>query len=54
MLPSFSNTRFNHIQFTKVGLQEALAVFYSELGVMQNKIIPIESRRDAGSANFYL
>jgi len=43
MLPSFSNTRFNHIQFTKVGLHEALAVFYSELGVMQNKIIPIES-----------
>jgi len=43
MLPSFSNTRFNHIQFTKVGLREALAVFYSELGVMQNKIIPIES-----------
>jgi len=43
MLPSFSNTRFNHIQFTKVGLQEALAVFYSELGVMQNKIIPIEN-----------
>ena len=43
MLPSFSNTRFNHIQFTKVGLREALAVFYSELGVIQNKIIPIES-----------
>jgi heat-inducible transcriptional repressor len=43
MLPSFSNTRFHHIQFTKVGLQEALAVFYSELGVMQNKIIQIES-----------
>ena len=43
MLPSFSNTRFNHIQFTKVGVREALAVFYSELGVMQNKIIPTES-----------
>ena len=43
MLPSFSNTRFNHIQFTKVGSREALAVFYSELGVMQNKIIPIEN-----------
>ena len=43
MLPSFSNTRFHHIQFTKVGMQEALAVFYSELGVMQNKIIQIES-----------
>tara|TARA_B100000959_G_scaffold862_1_gene881 strand:+ start:14154 stop:15218 length:1065 start_codon:yes stop_codon:yes gene_type:complete len=43
MLPGFSNTRFNHIQFSKVGLSEALAVFYSDLGVMQNKIIPIES-----------
>mgnify|MGYP006134645721 FL=1 len=42
MLPTFSNTRFHHIQFTKVGLLEALAVFYSELGVIQNKIIPIE------------
>jgi len=42
MLPSFSNTRFNHIQFTKVGSREVLAVFYSELGVIQNKIIPIE------------
>ena len=42
MLPSFSNTRFHHIQFTKVGLQEVLAVFYSELGLIQNKIIPIE------------
>ena len=43
MLPSFSNTRFHHIQFTKVGSREVLAVFYSELGVIQNKIIPIES-----------
>ena len=43
MLPSFSNTRFHHIQFTKVGLREALAVFYSELGVLQNKIIPVET-----------
>jgi len=43
MLPGFSNTRFNHIQFAKVGLREALAVFYSDLGVMQNKIIPIEA-----------
>jgi len=42
MLPTFSNTRFHHIQFTKVGLREALAVFYSELGLIQNKIIPIE------------
>ena len=43
MLPSFSNTRFHHIQFTKVGSREVLAVFYSELGVIQNKIITIES-----------
>ena len=43
MLPSFSNTRFHHIQFTKVGSREVLAVFYSELGVIQNKIIPIDS-----------
>ncbi|MCH8156259.1 MAG: heat-inducible transcription repressor HrcA [Nitrospinae bacterium] len=43
MLPSFSNTRFKHIEFVKVGLREALAVFYSELGILQNKIIPIES-----------
>ena len=43
MLPSFSNTRFHHIQFTKVGSREVLAVFYSELGVIQNKIIPIEN-----------
>ena len=42
MLPTFSNTRFHHIQFTKVGLRKALAVFYSDLGIIQNKIIPIE------------
>lgn len=42
MLPSFSNTRFKHIEFVKVGLSEALAVFYSELGILQNKIIPID------------
>lgn len=43
MLPGFSNTRFKHIQFVKVGQREALAVFCSELGVMQNKIIPIDN-----------
>ena len=42
MLPSFSSTRFKHIDFIKVGQSEALAVFYSELGILQNKIIPIE------------
>jgi len=42
MLPGFSNTRFKHIDFIKVGQREALAVFYSELGILQNKIIPIE------------
>jgi len=42
MLPNFSNTRFHHIQFTKVGLQEILAVFYSESRLIQNKIIQIE------------
>jgi len=42
MLPTFSNTRFHHIQFTKVGLQEVLAVFYSESRLIQNKIIQIE------------
>ncbi|MEE9257945.1 MAG: heat-inducible transcriptional repressor HrcA [Nitrospinaceae bacterium] len=41
MLPSFSNTMFKHIQFVKVGNHEALAVFYSEMGILQNKIIPI-------------
>ncbi|QPJ66273.1 MAG: heat-inducible transcription repressor HrcA [Candidatus Nitrohelix vancouverensis] len=42
MLPCFSNALFKHIEFIKVGPKEALAVFYSELGVLQNKIIPIE------------
>jgi len=44
MYPSFSNTLFKHIEFVKVGMREALAVFYSDLGIMQNKIIPIEQQ----------
>ena len=42
MIPSFSNTLFKHIEFVKVGKNEVLAVFFSELGLLQNKIIPIE------------
>ncbi len=42
MLPSFQNTIFKHIEFIKVDADKALAVFYSEMGVLQNKIIPIE------------
>ncbi|PIQ99206.1 MAG: heat-inducible transcription repressor HrcA [Nitrospinae bacterium CG11_big_fil_rev_8_21_14_0_20_45_15] len=44
MFPSFSNALFKHIEFIKVGPREALAVFYSELGILQNKIIPIEQK----------
>jgi heat-inducible transcriptional repressor len=43
MLPSFSTTCFKHIEFTKVAPQAALAVFFSEQGILQNKILPIES-----------
>ncbi len=42
MLPTFSNTLFRHIEFVKVGSDQALAVFYSDFGVLQNKIIPLE------------
>ncbi|MBI4389951.1 MAG: heat-inducible transcription repressor HrcA [Nitrospinae bacterium] len=42
MIPSFSHMLFKHIEFVKVGKNEALAVFISELGVLQNKIIPVE------------
>jgi len=37
MLPSFSNMVLKHIDFIKVGRSEALAVFFSEQGVLQNK-----------------
>ena len=43
MLPSFSTTCFKHIEFTKVAPQAALAVFFSEQGILQNKILPVES-----------
>lgn len=39
MLPSFSNMLFKHIEFIKVGKYEILAVFISEIGTLQNKII---------------
>jgi heat-inducible transcriptional repressor len=42
MLPAFSHTLFKHIEFIKVASEQALAVFYSDLGVLQNKIIPLE------------
>ncbi|MEE2987314.1 MAG: heat-inducible transcriptional repressor HrcA [Nitrospinota bacterium] len=57
MLPSFSNMLFKHIEFIKVGAHEALAVFYSELGVLQNKVIPIEketSQEELTSISNYL
>ena len=43
MLPGFSTTCFKHIEFTKVSAHAALAVFFSEQGILQNKILPIES-----------
>lgn len=43
MLPGFSTTCFKHIEFTKVAPQAALAVFFSEQGILQNKILPIDS-----------
>jgi len=42
MLPGFSATCFKHIEFTKVAPNTALAVFFSEEGILQNKILPIE------------
>lgn len=42
MLPTFSNTLFKHIEFVKVASDQALAVFYSDFGVLQNKIIALE------------
>ena len=43
MLPGFSTICFKHIEFTKVAPQAALAVFFSEQGILQNKILPIDS-----------
>ena len=42
MLPGFSTTCFKHIEFTKVAPNAALAVFFSEEGILQNKVLPIE------------
>lgn len=44
MLPSFSSACFKHIEFTKVGPQAALAVFFSEQGILQNKVLPIDAK----------
>ena len=43
MLPGFSTTCFKHIEFTKITPQTALAVFFSEHGILQNKILPINA-----------
>ena len=43
LLPSFSSTCLKHIEFTKVAPQAALAVFFSEQGLLQNKVLPIEA-----------
>ncbi|MEK9974724.1 MAG: heat-inducible transcriptional repressor HrcA, partial [Deltaproteobacteria bacterium] len=43
MLPGFSNTCFKHIEFTKVAPQAALAIFFSEQGILQNKVLPMDS-----------
>ena len=39
MLPSFSNMLFKYIEFIKVGKFETLAIFISEMGTIQNKVI---------------
>ena len=43
MLPGFSTTCFKHIEFTKITHQTALAEFFSEHGILQNKILPINA-----------
>ncbi len=42
MLPSFSQMLFQRIEFIKVGPREALAAFVSDMGILQNKLVPIE------------
>jgi len=57
MLPSFSNMLFKHIEFVKVGKNEALAVFFSEMGVLQNKVVQVEpetSQEELTSISNYL
>ena len=43
MLPNFSSACFKHIEFTKVAPQAALAVFFSDQGILQNKVLPIDA-----------
>ena len=47
MLPSFSQMLFQRIEFIKVGPREALAAFVSDMGILQNKLIPIEDEMTA-------
>ena len=57
MLPSFSQMLFKHIEFVKVGKSEALAAFVSDMGVMQNKIVPVDadmSSEELASISRYL
>ncbi len=57
MLPAFSSTLFKRIEFIKVGSQEALAVFFSEMGSLENRVIPIEkdmSQEELTSISNYL
>ncbi len=44
LLPSFSSMLFRRIEFIKVGAQDALAIFFSEMGAIENRVIPIEAR----------
>lgn len=43
MLPSFSNILLKHIEFIKMGKREVLAVFLSEMGILQNRILRIQN-----------
>jgi heat-inducible transcriptional repressor len=57
MIPSFSSMLFKHVEFVKVGKTEALAVFISDMGILQKKIIPIEeamTQDDLTSVSKYL
>ncbi len=57
MVPRFSHMLFKHIEFVKVGTREALAVFISDMGVSQNKVIPIHestTQEELASVSNYL
>ena len=43
MAPSVTNLILKHIQFVKINSTQVLAVFISEMGILQNKILPIEN-----------